>query len=167
MFLLALRKALWVRAKPPDPPPEDGRAVTGRVQRRVPFRDSLWMPLTARTAGRRLEPRSEARAKGVLQPTGSKNSHGRMRDVKRRLGGVERHRSSVASAGLDGAGRLSGGASWKAAGTMWRDRGRYGTPPVRKGSAARGRREGKAFPPNRWKKSVGYTRLNPPIYPLT
>lgn len=30
----------------------------------------------------------------------------------------------------------------------WGGRGRYGTLPVRKGSAARSRREGKAFPPD-------------------
>jgi len=45
------------------PKPEDGRAVTGRLRRRVPFRDSLWMPLTARTTVRHRSRPSRRRRK--------------------------------------------------------------------------------------------------------
>ena len=42
--------------------------------------------------------------------------------------------------------RKASAKRWACSRQVVRSRGRYGTPPVRMGSAARSRREGKAFP---------------------
>jgi len=101
------------------------------------------------------EPTSEAQAVGVTGSLSSTHLHGRMclALAEGEAGSVARQRplvilEAVCSAVVRGSRALPRQGLLKAGpnGGRWPERGRYGKRPVRMGSAARSRREGKAFP---------------------
>ena len=135
----------------------------------MPFRDSLWMPLTAKTV-RRHQSR-EARNKRPAFFTAERQL---LPARKADWSGVSRERSGRRSREKPAVGVLFWqGVTWfglprldsfksaegKTNGGTW-GRGRYGTLPVRMGSRARSSGEGKTFPARSPCSKTG-TRLQP------
>lgn len=113
------------------------------------------MPLTARTSGRHQSRQARHKRSALLAALSSTHLHGRMclALAEGEAGSVARQRplvilEAVCSAVVRGSRALPRQGLLKAGpnGGTWPERGRYGKRPVRMGSAARSRREGKAFP---------------------